>query len=478
MATRRIPTSLLISGLLAVLVVLGAVLWSRTDPITVAVVFTAAASLSMNVLFYYTQSKRRGDFIPLYPDTGIAIFFSITTVNALLLFFRFHRTYGNNPYTLGLYYPVPLPKALVLRALVIVTCANLLFIITFYSRIGPAIVSRVPDPPSTSEMEQALAKHTLIPFLLFGVSVALLGLNFSGVIFVVARNFLYVILPLLFIVGIRNRSVVGWPTVAALGTISVLFLAGNLSFVIVPVLGLIACYHFLYQKLNLLKITPFGIVFVAIAIVGKQYRLRPTLPFIERLQVSIMQMIVTFPSMFARNVIGRLSPFESFATVLYFVESGKVDLHFGRQYPALIGKMLPRTEAFGDTYFNGGYYTHVLFQNNAPPGVTHFITEDYSAALGSFGSWFLNFHLVGIVIGIVVFGIIFRVWTQLLEGNTDNPWVIAFHASNIWLMYSFWAVNTRPNRALLLRATFFVFVFYSVRYSSRYLADRRSTVAE
>jgi len=450
----------------------GGVLLLRTDTVTVATVFTATVILLMNALFYYAQAKRRDDFVPLYPDTGIAIFFSMTALNALLLFFRFHRTYGNNPYTLGLYFPAPLPKSLILKALLIVACANLLFIITFYSRIGPTLATKVPNPPTTSRTEKTLAKHFLIPFLLFGLTLAFLGLEFSGPLFVVARNFLYALLPLLFVVGVHDRGVLGWPTAAALGTIAVLLLAGNLSFIIVPVLGLMACYHFLYHKLKILHIVQFGTVFVAIAIFGKQYRLRSTLPLLERIQTSFFRTIVLFPTLFARNVIARLSAFESFVTVLYFFNAGEVELLLGRRYPAFIGKLLPLPGK--DTYFSGGYYTFVLLNTNTPPDIAQTIGGGTTASLGAFGSWFLNFHLAGIVVGIVIMGVIFRVWTDLLENHTDNMWVVAFHASNIWFMYSFWAFNTRTTRGLLMHAMFFAFFFYSVRYSSRYLARRQT----
>ncbi|WP_302081601.1 hypothetical protein [Salinibaculum rarum] len=466
---------LLLALSLASLVALGGALLAKTNMVTVATVFTAAVILSINTLFYYAQAKRRGDFVPLYPDMGIAIFFSMTALNALLLFFR---THGSNPFILGLYFPAPLPKALILRALVIVACANLLFIITFYSQLGPTLAARVPDPPTTTKTEQTLAKYVLIPFLLFGVTLAFLGLEFSGPLFVVARNFLYALLPLLFVVGVYDKGVLGWPTAAALGTIAVLLLDGHLSYVIVPVLGLMVCYHFLYRKLKLLHIVQFGTVFVAIAIFGKQYRLRSTLPLLERIQESFVRMIITFPSLFANNVIARLSPFESFVTVIYFVNAGEVDLLFGRQYPAFIGKLLPQTVGGGDTYFAGGYYTNILLKNNIPPELARFIGENTTASLGAFGSWYLNFHLIGIVVGIIIMGVIFRIWTELLDDHTDNMWVVAFHATNVWYMYSLWSVNTRTTRALLMRTIIFAFVFYTVRYFSHYMVRRRASIAK
>jgi hypothetical protein len=189
-----------------------------------------------------------------------------------------------------------------------------------------------------------------------------------------------------------------------------------------------------------------------------------------------MQMVFSFPSLFARNVIARLSPFESFVTVLYFVDVGKVELLLGRRYTAFIGKLLPRAITGSDTYFDGGYYTNILLKENLPPELTRFLGENTTASLGAFGSWFLNFHLVGIVVGIVTMGVIFRLWTDLLERHTDNMWVVAFHAANIWFMYRLWAVNTRTTRGLLMHAIFFVLVFLSVRHFSRYLIRQRTGI--
>ena len=459
------------------LVAIGGTLLTRTDLVAFATVLTAVVILAMNTLFYYVQSKRRADFIPFYPDTGIAIFFSMTALNALLLFFRFHRVYGNNPYTLGIYFPVPLPEAFILRALVIVAFANLLFILAFYSQFGATVVSWIPDPPTTSETEKLFAKRALIPLLVLGITLYLLGQAFSGALSVVARNLIYTVLPLVFVVGVYERGLLDWPTVVALVTIAILLLSGHLSFIIVPALGLMACYHFLYRRLKLLHIVQFGTVFVAIAIFGKQYRLRPMLPLFERIQVSLFRMIGNFPSMFARNVIARLSAFESFVTTMYFVDTGKVDLLLGRRYPAFIGKLLPQIILDGDTYFNGGYYTNVLIENNVTPDIARLMTEDTTASLGALGSWYLNFHLAGIVVGAVVMGVVFRVWTQLLEDHTRNIWVVAFHASNIWFMYGLWAFNTRTTRSILLHVVFFVFVFYTIRYSSRYIVSYRAAVA-
>jgi hypothetical protein len=456
------------------------------DIISAAFVFLVFTMLLINGGFYYVQSKSRGDFIPIYPDTGIAIFFSLLNLNAVLLFVRFHRFYGSNPFTLGLYYPTPLPQSLILEGVIIAAFANFLFIVTFYSEIGSYLHSRLPDPPSDAGIRQQDVSGILFFLLSIGVALYLLSFLAAGIaiqdiltpsvvisdisgsvggnLFVLSYNYLFTILPLFFIIGAREYGSFGRTTAITIVVVLLLFFSGHLSFVIIPLLGLFACYHLLYKRATRGHfLTLFG-GFVLVGIGGKIYRTyarSSELAPIEIVLLAGQAILVDLPVLFMRYVVARMSHFESFLTVKYFVDSGQAPLRFGTMYFDFLGKLIP----FGGvSYFSGGHYTDILYVNNAPASLAGQIPEHYTASIGALGEWYLNFHIVGIVMGTILMAVVFRIWNDTLSSNIDNVWVVSFHATNIWFIYRFWAFNSRIIRSLLLHSIFFIMIFTTVRY--------------
>jgi hypothetical protein len=440
----------------------------------------------MNTGFYYIQSKRRGDFIPIYPDTGIAIFFSFLAINAVLLFVRFHRFYGSNPFTLGLYYPTPLPRTLILEGVMTAIFANFLFIVIFYSEIGPLLRRRLPNPPSDAGIGQGDISGILFAVLLLGIIAYLLSFIASGIsitdilnpsvvlsdisgsvggnLFVLSYNYIFTILPLFFIVGIREYGFFSLPTLVTFLTVLLLLFSGHLSFVIIPLLGLFVCYHLLFNRATRGHFIALFGGFVIVGIGGKLYRTYARSSELAPLEILLLAgqaVLIDLPTLFLRFIVARMSHFESFLTVKYFVDSGQAPLRFGTMYFDFLGKLVPLG---GTAYFSGGYYTDILYMENAPPTLTRYISEHYTASIGAFGEWYLNFHLGGIIVGTIVMAVIFRIWSDVLSSHSNNVWVVSFHATNIWFMYRFWAFNSRIIRSLLLHSIFFTTIFIFVRY--------------
>lgn len=446
------------------------------DMISAAFAYLVFTMLLINIGFYYIQSKRRGDFIPIYPDSGIAIFFSLLSLNAILLFVRFHRFYGSNPFTMGLYYPIPLPRSLILEGLLIAAFANFLFIVTFYSEIGPLLNRRLPDPPSDAAIRQKDVRGTLSILLLIGIVFYLLSFLAAGIslqdflnpsvvlseisgsvggnLFVLSYNYLFTILPLFFIVGIHEQGLFSRTTVVSVLVVILLLASGHLAFVIMSLLGLFVCYHLLYRKMPLAHFLTLFVGFVLVGIGGKIYRAYARSSGLAPIDIVILAgqtIVVDLPVLFMRYVVARMSTFESFLTVKYFIDTGQTHLRWGTTYLDFIGKLLP---FIGDAGFSSDYYTRVLYVMNTPPHLTP--ADNFTASIGAFGEWYLNFHLIGIVLGTIIMAIIFRIWNDILSESIDNIWTISFHATNIWFIYMFWEVNGRITRSLLLRIIFMI----------------------
>lgn len=452
------------------------------DLISGAFTFLVSVMLLMNGGFYYVQSRRRGDFIPIYPDSGIAIFFSFLSLNAVLLFVRFHRFYGSNPFTLGLYYPVPLPRSLILEGLMIAAVANLLFIITFYAEVGPRIYRQLPNPPSDAIIRQDNVSQTIFVLLILGIILYFISfltagisvqdiLNptvviteisgpISGSLYVLSYNYLFTILPLFFINGVSKHGIFSKTTVVSVSVSLLLLFSGHLSFIIIALLGLFVCYHLFINRMPLPNFLMLFLSFVFIGIGGKIYRIyvRSTeSPPLELIVLVGEAIFLDLPVLFLRFVVGRMSGFESFLTIKYLVDSGQTPLRLGGIYPGFIGQMVPFV---GDSYFASGYYTRVIYANNVPQ---RFLPGDsFTAAISAFGDWYLNFHLIGIIVGTIVMAVIIRVWNEILLENKDNIWIVSFHATNIWFIYSFWTINSRLTRSLILRFFFLIGIIFIV----------------
>lgn len=416
-----------------------------------------------NFIFYYNQSIKREDFTPVYPDAGIAIFFSITAFSGFL--------YGHRWLKTGLRYPNPLPLDLIVHGLLILILAEVIFILSFYSPFAKYIshkiyVPRIYDDGSSTPFP------VITSLLILGVCLYLLSIfstgiplsdltnpsivrkslssSLTGPLNVLAYNLILVTLPLFFLFAIRDYGLRGWPSIVSFGIIAPLSISGKLSHIIVPVFSLLICYHFYYKEISISKLSIPAFLFIFISTVGKSFRnyagvTSPT----DALFLSIQAFIFNIPQEIINKVIGRLSSFGSFLTVVYLESAGRQDILWGSQLLDFWCKLIPSSTTEGKTpRFSGGYYTHEIY-----PGIP---PANHNTALGALGEWYLHFHLIGIIIGVILFGIIFRVWTEMVVMNSTNIGVISFHATNSFYIFMLIPFNSPMTRSLILRTSFYI----------------------
>lgn len=182
------------------------------------------------------------------------------------------------------------------------------------------------------------------------------------------------------------------------------------------IISLLLCYNYLKKKVSILWLAVFLImVIVFVALMGQARN--PDASNTDYGQ--LMSTASTIPAEnYLEGFMGRIDAFPNFIYILNEFPTQTMDFRYGATFINFLFQPIPRALFPEKPYLIPDIYTQQYF-----PGDVGRVSKDPSI----FGELYMNLHVGGIILGLMLLGIICRIFQVYIEKNSGNKGVILFY---------------------------------------------------
>ncbi len=352
-----------------------------------------------------------------------------------------------------------------------------LFQIGYYSNAWRIFIrkkNRAPQDWSLTKFKIILISYSLISFISFLIIIKLTGgLSFyfhnihAAMVKITSGSALFfmavliVEIPLLiwfsYVLELR-RNVFIFGLYLILVVLLFIFL-GERGHVISLIMSLLAFYHYAKQKLNLKPLFIVGLVFILFLSLFGQYREFSKYNF--SIKKAGFNAKIGFEAIY-QSVMSDFDQFIRFMDIIKYTPE-KIDFQIGKTFLNLFLKPIP-SRIWEDKPQGAG----VIITKNLYP--KHY-SAHVSIAPSLVGELYLNFHLIGIITGMFLFGVVCRGLFEMLQHNKRNKNVIVLYAILLPFVYS----ELRGDFAVV--TSFLIFKLFFLFLALYFITRKRITVA-
>ena len=307
------------------------------------------------------------------------------------------------------------------------------FQIGYHTKIGKLILNKkkIPDKWSVTRIKVLLILYSIISILSFMIMITISGgfsfyfsniqnamLNIVSGSAVFFMSVLLVKIPLViwfyFILVNKKLSLF-----FLLFFIIVLFLfisLGERGHLIGLIISLLTCYHYVKNRVKILPLAVFGVILALFLVVSGQYREFTAYGY--KIKKAGFNVKLNFPAMYHKL----MNDFDQLIRVKDIIKKvpDQLDFQFGKTFFNLMFKPIP-SRIWAEKPQGGGYVvTKYLYPS-------HFAAKA-SVAPSLLGELYINFHIIGVISGMFLFGVLCNGLFLLLKKKYHNKNFIVFYA--------------------------------------------------
>tara|TARA_B100001013_G_scaffold262556_1_gene165128 strand:- start:341 stop:1831 length:1491 start_codon:yes stop_codon:yes gene_type:complete len=319
-------------------------------------------------------------------------------------------------------------------ALILMVIGHLGYLLGYYSRFYRMVPTPdIPVPRRISLWRTLLVILLLVALGFIAYALIIRGVGSWGTMW---RNFgrrrhLYsglrielsvldmVATPLLLLFGllaVRKGRISKWLFVV-IGVISVILAAtGDRGRVLIPILSLCVFLHYAHRRFSLQKLALISFLMIATAIWIQDLRMQ-TYHSAKQGFTAVPGLRHLSPQVVEKFLIRKRTV--DFIGVLTYLTPERLPYQYGRTYMNMAFIPVPRRIWAGKPIINESGIV-----GRAMMGKKRF----YGLPVGSEGIFFMNFHLPGVFLGMLLFGVFHRKIYQIVLLHRGNPGIIAIYA--------------------------------------------------
>jgi oligosaccharide repeat unit polymerase len=209
------------------------------------------------------------------------------------------------------------------------------------------------------------------------------------------------------------------------------------------VISLLVCYHYIKQRLKLIPVSIFALILYLFLLLYGQYRelgLQNTNRIVNK-ESYRLGTVITY-----KKLVENFDQLIRVKDIIKYVPE-KLDYQYGKTFFNLLFKPIP-SRIWPEKPQGAGYYvTKSLYPK-------HF-TANASIATSLLGELYLNFHVVGIIVGMFLFGLVVSAFYKFLAFNLSDFNVIIIYS----LSFPYFFSELRGDFAVVTLFYIFEFIF-------------------